>query len=227
MNKQNKWQGIRAAIIDLDGTMVDTALDFHVTVNHIRDAFLLAPIKLERLRQFVGKGSRHLTHSAMLEDWPQDKVDFHAEEISALFHQYYAQANGEYSQLYPDALAGLEKMQTRGLRLACVTNKKAVYATPLLKKMGLDKFFEIAYSGDAFSKMKPDPMPMTAVLTHFDLTSHEVVAVGDTTNDAKAARGAGCAILRVPYGYHQGESVHEFDSDGIVESLLEVAHLIC
>jgi hypothetical protein len=52
-----------------------------------------------------------------------------------------------------------------------------------------------------------------------------VVAIGDSSNDAQAARAAGCPVLTVPYGYNHGESIHDTDSDGIVATLLEAAHL--
>jgi phosphoglycolate phosphatase len=53
-----------------------------------------------------------------------------------------------------------------------------------------------------------------------------VVAIGDSSNDALAARAAGCRVLNVPYGYNHGESIHEVDSDGIVSTLLDAANLI-
>jgi phosphoglycolate phosphatase len=53
-----------------------------------------------------------------------------------------------------------------------------------------------------------------------------VVAIGDSSNDALAARAAGCRVLNVPYGYNHGESIQNVESDGIVPTLLDAAHLI-
>ena len=52
------------------------------------------------------------------------------------------------------------------------------------------------------------------------------VAIGDSSNDAEAARAAGCPVLTVPYGYNHGEAIHKTDSDGIVDTLLHAARLI-
>jgi phosphoglycolate phosphatase len=142
------------------------------------------------------------------------------------YQRHYLSINGNHSVLYPDVVAGLTAMQAQGLRLACVTNKPIAFTTPLLKQKGLDGFFEVVYGGDSLPRKKPDPLPLQTVCADFDLPPSQVVAIGDSSNDAQAARAAGCPVLTVPYGYNHGESIHDIDSDGIVNTLLEAASLI-
>jgi len=92
--------------------------------------------------------------------------------------------------------------------------------------MGLRDFFSIVYGGDSLAKKKPDPTPLLQVCTDFDLAPQQVLAIGDSANDAQAARAAGCPVLIVPYGYNHGEAVQNIDSDGIVPTLLAAAQLI-
>jgi phosphoglycolate phosphatase len=96
----------------------------------------------------------------------------------------------------------------------------------LLERTGLYSYFEIVYGGDSLPKKKPDPYPLLKVCEDFGLQPREVVAIGDSSNDAQAARAAGCKVLNVPYGYNHGESIHNVDSDGIVSTLLDAAQLI-
>jgi phosphoglycolate phosphatase len=112
------------------------------------------------------------------------------------------------------------------VRLACVTNKPIAFATPLLEKTGLLGFFELVYGGDSLPRKKPDPYPLLKVCADFGLQPQQVVAIGDSSNDAQAARAAGCRVLTVPYGYNHGESIQEVDSDGIVSTLLDAAHAL-
>jgi phosphoglycolate phosphatase len=121
---------------------------------------------------------------------------------------------------------GLQAMQAMGLRLACVTNKPLTYTLPLMTQTGLHDYFDIIYGGDSFSKKKPDPMAMLQVCADFAFAPAQMLAIGDSINDAQAARAAGCRIVMVPYGYNHGQPVQEIDSDGIVSSLLEAAQLI-
>ena len=90
----------------------------------------------------------------------------------------------------------------------------------------LDQVKRSLYGGDSLARKKPHPMPMLQVFTDFGLPPEQVVAIGDSSNDAEAARAAGCFVLTVPYGYNHGQSIHETDSDGIVDTLLHAAQLI-
>jgi len=214
---------MRAAIIDLDGTMVDTVPDFHVAINRMRADFNLAPIGQDEVAIMIGKGSENLIRSVLARDFDQAGVAQRFELAMAAYQRHYLDINGQHSALYPDVIAALEAMRAQGLRLACVTNKPIAFATPLLALKGLSGFFELVYGGDSLARKKPDPLPLLQVCLDFDLAPSQVVAIGDSSNDAEAARAAGCFVLTVPYGYNHGRPIHETDSDGIVDTLLEAA----
>lgn len=218
--------GIRAAIIDLDGTMLHTAPDFHVAVNRMRSDLGLAPLDIETITHFVGKGTENLMRRVLSVDYTPDEVERHFARALASYQQHYLSINGDYATLYPDVREGLEALRAKGMRLACVTNKPIAFATPLLEKAGLSGYFDVVYGGDSLPKKKPDPYPLLQVCDDFGLQPQQVVAIGDSSNDAQAARAAGCWVLNVPYGYNHGEPIHAVDSDGIVPTLLDAAHLI-
>ncbi|MEK0429437.1 MAG: hypothetical protein RL001_1964 [Pseudomonadota bacterium] len=218
--------GIRAAIIDLDGTMVDTAPDFQVAINRLRAELDLAPLELETIKEFVGKGSEHLMRRVLGVDFGAQEVEHRFEHAMQRYQHHYLQINGLHSQVYPQVHEGLAVMQERGLYLACVTNKPIAFARPLLEKTGLLPFFRVIYGGDSLPRKKPDPLPMLTVCGDFGIAPHEAVAIGDSSNDAEAARAAGCRSLAVPYGYNHGQPVQSIASDGIVGSLRIAADLI-
>ena len=219
----SKRPAIRAAIVDLDGTMLDTVPDFHVAINRMREAFELAPLGLDQIAGMVGKGSEHLIRGVLALDFDNPAVAARLDQAMALYQQNYLAINGNHSTLYPGVIEGLEAMKSQGLRLACVTNKPLAFAAPLLAQKGLAPYFDLLYGGDSFARKKPDPMPLLQVCADFALRPDEVVAIGDSSNDAEAARAAGCFVLTVPYGYNHGRPIHETDSDGIVDTLLEAA----
>ncbi len=217
---------IRAVIIDLDGTMLDTVPDFHVAINRMREELALAPIGREPIAILVGKGTEHLVRGVLALDFDQAGVESRFAQAIAAYHRHYLAINGDHCALYPDVLAGLDAMKAAGLRLACVTTKPIAFTVPLLAQKGLAGYFEVVYGGDSLARKKPDPMPLLQVCSDFDLAPSQVVAIGDSSNDAEAARAAGCMVLMVPYGYNHGRAIQETDSDGIVTSLLEAATLI-
>lgn len=219
-------EGIRAAIVDLDGTMVDTAPDFLVAVNRMRSDLGLPATDIETITRFVGKGTENLMRRVLGLDYDEAGVERHFDAALDSYSRHYIGINGMYSSVYPGVRDGLAAMRDKGLRLACVTNKPYGFALPLLVKTGLDGYFEVVYGGDSLPKKKPDPYPLLKVCEDFGLLPAQVVAIGDSSNDALAARAAGCRVLNVPYGYNHGEPIHNVDSDGIVSSLLDAANLI-
>lgn len=220
------FSDIRAAIIDLDGTMLHTAPDFHVAVNRMRSELALDPLDIETITHFVGKGTENLMRRVLGVDYGPDEVELHFPKALASYQKHYLTINGNYSSVYPGVREGLDALKSKGLRLACVTNKPIDFAVPLLEKAGLRAYFDVVYGGDSLPKKKPDPYPLLKVCEDFGLQPSQVVAIGDSSNDAQAARAAGCRVLNVPYGYNHGESIHNVDSDGIVSTLLDAAHLI-
>ncbi len=219
-------KNIKAVIIDLDGTMIDTAPDFLVAINRMRAELSLSPLDITTITNFVGKGSENLIHRVLAVDFDQEQIATHFDAAMAAYQRHYLAINGDYSKLYPNVIEGLEAMRSLGLRIACVTNKPVNFTTPLLVKKGLASYFEIVYGGDSFPRKKPDPMALLQVCADFDLSPAQVLAIGDSSNDAKAARAAGCPVLHVPYGYNHGEAIQNIDTDGIVQNLLEAAKLI-
>lgn len=218
--------GIRGVIVDLDGTMLHTAQDLHITINRMRADLGLGPITLDTAISFVGKGAENLVRQSIGVDFSASEVESRFKEAMALFEKHYSDVNGEFATVYPGVHEGLQAMRDQGLRMACVTNKPIAFTLPLLQKTGLGIYFEIVYGGDSFAKKKPDPMQLLQVCKDFGLHPSEVVAIGDSINDSQAARAAGCKVLNVPYGYNHGQSIQDVDSDGIVSSLLDAAHLI-
>jgi phosphoglycolate phosphatase len=217
---------IRAVIIDLDGTMLDTVPDFHIAINRMRAELGLEPISQQAITTMVGKGSDNLIREVLALDFDAAGIDQHFPAAMSAYQRHYLVINGDHSAPYDGVVEGLDAMRALGLRMACVTNKPIAFAAPLLAKKGLAPYFEIVYGGDSFPQKKPHPMPMLRVCVDFALAPGEVVAIGDSSNDAEAARAAGCFVLAVPYGYNHGRPIHETDSDGIVSSLLDAASII-
>ena len=218
--------GIRAALIDLDGTMVDTALDIQAAANLMRNDFALPPLPIETIRNFIGKGTQNLVLQSLRVDFAPERADELLPQALECFYRHYAIANGVQSTVYPGVIEGLNAFRSKGLRLACITNKLSAFAEPLLEKLELISYFDALYFADTLPRKKPDPLPLVTACREFGIQPYEAVAIGDSINDASAARAAGCRLLNVPYGYNHGEPVQELGADAIVESLLEAAQLI-
>lgn len=213
-----------AAIIDLDGTMVDTLGDFVAALGLMLNGLGLPGITAETVETMVGKGSEHLI-SSVLDHVLAPTV---AVRTASLFdrawtsYQYhYRLVNGQQSAVFPGVREGLELFRSRGLRLACITNKPTDFARPLLAAKGLDGFFEVVFGGDAFERKKPDPMPLVKTCEYLGTSPARTLMLGDSSNDARAARAAGCPVVLVTYGYNHGEPVRDVDADGVIDAFTD------
>ncbi len=219
-----------AAIVDLDGTMVDTLGDFAEALNRMLRDLDLPPVQPAAIERMVGKGSEHLIHSALVHVMAAADDAAVQAKARALFDRaweryqhHYLEINGRHSAAYPGVVEGLKALRARGLRLACLTNKPTAFAKPLLAAKGLDGFFEQVFGGDAFERKKPDPLPLLKTCEALGTVPSRTLMVGDSSNDARAARAAGCPVVLVTYGYNHGEPVRGVDADGFVDSLADLA----
>jgi phosphoglycolate phosphatase len=128
--------------------------------------------------------------------------------------------------VYAGVREGLLALRARGLRLACLTNKPTAFARPLLQAKGLDGYFSEVFGGDAFDRKKPDPLPLLKTCEALGSEPARTLMIGDSSNDAQAARSAGCPVVLVTYGYNHGEPVRSVDADGYLDSLDELAALL-
>ena len=210
---------IRAAIIDLDGTLVDTLGDFVVAINATLAELGLGSVARAFLERTIGKGSEHLIRTTLAQ-LGADAADAGLYDAAwAAYQRHYFAVNGLHSSVYPGAAEGLECLRTHGVRLACLTNKPTAFARSLLQSKRLDGFFAIVYGGDAFERRKPDPLPLLKTCEALGVAPAHTLMVGDSSNDARAARAAGCPVLLVSYGYNHGEPVGGVDADGVIERL--------
>jgi phosphoglycolate phosphatase len=218
-----------AAIVDLDGTMVDTMGDFNEAINRMLRELALPAIASSQIAAMVGKGSEHLLRSVLhhvlaLEDKALSavKVDFLYPAAWDSYQRHYLEINGRYAAVFPGVQAGLDALRAAGLRLACLTNKPTSFAVPLLRAKGLEGYFDAVFGGDAFERKKPDPLPLLKTCEALGTPPARTLMVGDSSNDAQAARAAGCPVVLTTYGYNHGEPVRAVDADGFVDSLADL-----
>ena len=219
-------RGIAAVMIDLDGTLLDTVPDLAAAAERMLAALSLPARTEEEIRSFIGKGIPNLVQRCL----PGHAVGARAEalqaEALALFQDFYFEESGRRTAVYPGVLEGLARLRAMHLHLACVTNKAARFTVPLLERMGLAPYFELVVSGDTLARKKPDPMQLTYICAELGLAPAAVLLIGDSVNDAQAARAAGCPVLCVSYGYNEGGDVRDLDCDAVVDSVLDAANLL-
>ncbi|MDR1890022.1 MAG: phosphoglycolate phosphatase [Zoogloeaceae bacterium] len=205
---------LASVTFDLDGTLLDTARDIFVACQRVL-AEMRQPARSETdIRRFVGRGMDELITRCLTWDAPPERAA--VEEGMRLFKRYYAEENGRSAQIYPGVVEGLRAFHASGLPLAVVTNKSAAFTRPLLAQTRLADYFQIVVCGDSTPFKKPHPEPLLHACRLLNVAPAANLHIGDSVNDALAARAAGSLAYLVPYGYTEGKPVSADDCDALV-----------
>lgn len=191
----------RAVLVDLDGTMIDTAPDIAAAANATLADLGLKPLDTAQVRSFIGEGIGVLVRRSLGARVSADEIETKFKVALENFERHYFAANGRHSSLYPGVFEGLRKMRDSGLKLGCVTNKVLRFAEPLLARFALLELFDTVIGGDSMPAKKPDPAPVLEACRRLGVAPADTVLIGDSAHDAGAARAAGVAFVAVPYGY--------------------------
>lgn len=221
-----KGQGPATVLFDLDGTLVDSAPDLSAAIDQMLRALGRPTVGEERVREWVGNGAAVLVRRALAGAFDYEK-NTTADELTFrqaldLFFTAYEDLNGQQAQVYAGVEIWLRALQGKGCRLGVVTNKPHAFTGPLLKMMGLDRWFELYVSGDSLPQKKPDAAPLLHAMSKLGGTPETTLMVGDSINDIKAARNAGMPVVAVRYGYTYGTRVDDLGADIVVDSLAEL-----
>jgi len=217
---------VRAVTIDLDGTLADSVPDLAVAANLMLRELGRNALQQSLIRTFVGKGIPRLVERVLAGtlDGTVDKSGLEA--ALPVFERCYLEVNGRHTTLFAGVSEGLDALRAMRLPLACVTNKAARFTLPLLERLGIAHHFVEVISGDTLPQKKPDPAPLMHACRRFGIKPDEMLMIGDSMNDAEAARAAGCPVFCVTYGYNEGQDVRALDVDAIVPTLLDATRLI-
>lgn len=217
---------VKAVMIDLDGTLLDTAHDLATAANMMLRELGRTELPLQTIQSYIGKGIQKLVKRSLtgsLDGEPDVEL---FDRAMPIYEHDYAKTLCINTRPYPGVMEGLNSLREAGFRLACITNKAEAFTLPLLRATGLLDYFDIVLSGDSLPKKKPDPLPLLYACKHFDILPHQMLLIGDSLNDTQAGRAAGCHVFCVPYGYNEGRDVHELDCDAIVASIYDATKLI-
>lgn len=213
----------RAVLIDLDGTLVDSAPELAKAVDRALTEAGYGVAGTEQVRGWVGDGIDRLLERALTETLGEVPNAADLRQMRARFDTAYAEILGTMAPLYPGVVEGLDAMRSAGLSTACITNKAGVFAIGLLGAVGLADRFDAIVAGDSVSGTKPAAAPLEAAARKLGAAIEDCVMVGDSAIDVAAARAAGCQAWCVRTGYNRGAPLEDSAPDRIFDRFDELA----
>lgn len=188
---------MKLLIFDLDGTLIDSALDLALSVNATRRHMGLAEMDLTLINSYVGDGAPVLIRRVM----GPEALDETVKEALEFFLHFYRLHALEHTKLYPGVREPLEELHRRGKTLAVLTNKPVRISTDIMAALGMGDMFYRVYGGNSFEAKKPDPIGVTTLMSETSIGPAETMVVGDSHVDMQTARNAGVTACGVTWGF--------------------------
>ena len=192
-------------LFDLDGTLVDTAPDLMTAHNHVMKKFGYSTRSVDEIRNLVGKGASVLIGRSI---WGSAKKEFSKitdekikNEMVKEFISFYGKNIVKDSKLIKGVLEFLKWAKSKNISMGVCTNKQEHLAIDLLKKIEIYDYFEYVAGGNTFEYCKPDPRHLTSIIEIMNGDIKKSLMVGDSENDADAAKSAGIPMILVEDGY--------------------------
>jgi phosphoglycolate phosphatase len=201
-------------VLDLDGTLVDTASDLVATLNFILEGQGAAPLDFTVARGMVGHGARAMLEAGLA----ASKLDATPARVEVLFDAFvafYVEHIADTSRPFPGTLEALDRFAAAGWTLAVCTNKLESLSRTLLGELGIADRFKVIAGQDTYGVRKPDPRHLTETIRSAGGSPARAIMVGDSEIDIATAKAAAVPVVAVSFGYSP-VPLAEFGPDRVI-----------
>ncbi len=228
---QGARAAVRAVCFDLDGTLINSLPELY-------EGARLAALELDlpdpgekRVGDMIGAGVRVLAER-LCRWWREaapeaDPARIDPESALKLLVEKWESLDGSRIAAIPGAFEGITALHAAGLRTALVTNKVRTLTLELLEAHGWTPLFDVVVTGSDCDRLKPYPDLLELALAKLGVAPREAVMVGDSRNDALAARAAGVRACLVESGYNEGVPLAEWAASAGFSEVYSDAGAVC
>jgi len=211
----------KAALFDLDGTLVDTLADLSTAMNFALKHLDQPTHTIDQCKAMIGSGLAMFAKRALDSNHQHLKDDLLVE-----MKQRYNLHCFEKTTIYPGISDALLALQNAGIRLAVVTNKDSDAALKIVEHFfGNDTFDHIAGAENGIA-IKPQPQPTLDILTSMGLSPDQCLFIGDSDVDMQTAAAAQIRSVAVSWGFRSTAQLKDAGADIIIDSAAELLDLL-
>jgi len=216
-------------LFDLDGTLADTAPDLMKAHNHVMNKFGYSSKSMDEIRNLVGRGAavmigRSIWGSARkeLSKISDEKIK---KDMTKEFIKFYENNLVVETQLLKGVENFLYWAKSNNISMGVCTNKQEHLAIELLKKINIYNFFEYVAGGNTFDYCKPDPRHITNMVEIMGGDIRKTIMIGDSENDADAAKSAGVPMILVEDGYTE-KKIDQIYHNHLIKDFIGIENIV-
>ena len=208
---------IKAAIFDMDGTILHSVPDLAIAANAVL-AQLGYPTRTEaEVLAQMGSGSRRLIDQLL----PAGTSDERRRQVFELWREVYIANDYSHTAPFPGVIDMLHALRARGVKTAVLSNKFDEGVRFLTERF-FEGLFDEAHGEAPPLPRKPDPTSLLLMLERFGVSPEEAAYIGDTIVDVEVARNAGVKAIGVSWGYDSVAPLPQAELDAYIHDPAEL-----
>ena len=216
-------------LFDLDGTLADTAPDLMKAHNHVMNKFGFSSRNIDEIRNLAGRGAAVMIGRSIWKSARKEISKITDNEIkqnmTKEFLDYYKKNLVVDSKLINGVYEFLNWSKKNNISMAVCTNKQENLAVEFLKKIKIYDYFEYVAGGNTFDYCKPDPRHITSILEIIGGNIKKTIMIGDSENDAEAAKAAGVPMILLEDGYTE-KKVEQIYHNHLIKDFIGIEKII-
>ena len=216
-------------LFDLDGTLADTAPDLMMAHNHVMKKFGHNTKSIDEIKEYVGKGAAVMIGRSI---WGEARKELSKitdkkmkEEMVEEFLLFYKKNIVVKSKLINGVYEFLKWAKSNNISMGVCTNKQENLAVDFLKKIKIYDFFEYVAGRNTFDYCKPDPRHLTSTIEIMNGDIKKSLMIGDSENDADAAKSAGIPMILLEDGYTE-KKIDQIHHDHLIKDFIGIEKII-
>ncbi len=208
-------------IFDLDGTILNTIPDMASSMNYMLGQIGANSIILEDMKEAMNKGRKFLIEKALNREISIEEN----KRFQQIYNDYYFLNKNILTKPYDGIIPLLNQLKEEGYLLAVCSNKLHEATSGLINEIFPNIFDYVIGSSKQFLR-KPHPEMITHILEKLNVEKENVIYIGDTDADMKAATNSNIYKIAALYGFGIKESVLKYKPDAVVYQPEEIYHII-
>ena len=216
-------------LFDLDGTLADTAPDLLTAHNHVMKKFGYQTKNIDEIRNYVGHGAAVMIGKSI---WSSARKELSKisdqkikDEMINEFLNFYGKNIVVKSKLIDGVYEFLKWAKSNNISMGVCTNKQEHLAIDFLKKIKIYDFFEYVAGRNTFDYCKPDPRHLTSTIEIMNGDIKKSIMIGDSENDAEAAKSAGIPMILLEDGYTE-KKTEQIHHDHLIKDYVGIEKII-
>ena len=216
-------------LFDLDGTLVDTAPDLIVAHNHVMKKFGFPTKEPGEIKSLVGKGAKTMMSKTLWNSAKKELTKIKEKDIKEKMVNEFINFYGNNILVKSKLINGVKEFlmwcKKNNISMGVCTNKQEHLAADLLKKIGINDFFECIAGSNTFDYCKPDPRHLTSMIEIMNGDITKSIMIGDSDVDSQSAHNASLPFILLDDGYTE-VSISQIKYDHLVKDFVGMERII-